>query len=145
MNSQAQMLPPTFIRGFHNEGSNSALQYARLGNTDMVVSNLSLGGSAFGNCFSSMLEEDINAIVKTALKAGINYIDTAPWYGQGLSEKRLGMALKDLPRKAYYIATKVESCWSLFYARLDFCTQWSDYPPMALGSLKCSKSARNTE
>lgn len=42
-----------------------------------------------------------------ALKAGINYIDTAPWYGQGRSEEVLGKALKDVPREAYYIATKV--------------------------------------
>jgi aryl-alcohol dehydrogenase-like predicted oxidoreductase len=42
----------------------------------------------------------------TALKKGINYIDTAAWYGHGLSEKRLGIALKNIPRKAYYIASK---------------------------------------
>lgn len=42
-----------------------------------------------------------------ALKAGINYIDTAPWYGQGRSEEVLGKALRDVPREAYYIATKV--------------------------------------
>lgn len=51
-----------------------------------------------------------NEAIKTihkALKSGINYIDTAPWYGQGKSEELLGEALKDIPRSAYYIATKV--------------------------------------
>lgn len=42
-----------------------------------------------------------------AIKSGINYIDTAPFYGQGKSEQVLGQALKDVPREAYYIATKV--------------------------------------
>lgn len=37
----------------------------------------------------------------------MNYIDTAPYYGQGRSEKILGKALKDVPREAYYIATKI--------------------------------------
>lgn len=37
----------------------------------------------------------------------MNYIDTAPYYGQGSSEKILGKALKGIPREAYYIATKV--------------------------------------
>ena len=47
------------------------------------------------------------ATVHKALKAGINYIDTAPFYGQGRSEEILGMTLKNVPRSAYYLATKV--------------------------------------
>lgn len=45
--------------------------------------------------------------IQSAIKSGINYIDTAPFYGQGRSEQVLGRALKDVPRQAYYIATKV--------------------------------------
>lgn len=45
--------------------------------------------------------------MQEALRKGINYIDTAPWYGQGKSEELLGKALKDVPRSAYYIGTKV--------------------------------------
>jgi len=45
--------------------------------------------------------------VQEAIRSGINYIDTAPFYGQGKSEELLGQALKDVPREAYYIATKV--------------------------------------
>lgn len=44
--------------------------------------------------------------VQEAIKRGINYIDTAPFYGQGDSEKFVGKALKAIPRHAYYIATK---------------------------------------
>ena len=46
-------------------------------------------------------------LLHTALKAGVNYIDTAPWYGNGSSEETLGRALKSVPRDAYYVATKV--------------------------------------
>lgn len=51
-------------------------------------------------------EESINTI-QLAIKRGVNYIDTAYWYGQGDSERLLGKALKDVPRQAYYLATKV--------------------------------------
>ncbi len=37
----------------------------------------------------------------------MNYVDTAPWYGQGKSEEVIGRALEGVPRKAYYVATKV--------------------------------------
>ena len=42
-----------------------------------------------------------------ALKKGINYIDTAPYYGEGKSEEILGQVLKNVPRSVYYIGTKV--------------------------------------
>lgn len=42
-----------------------------------------------------------------AIKSGVNYIDTAPYYGQGRSERIIGKALEGIPREAYYIATKV--------------------------------------
>lgn len=51
--------------------------------------------------------EECKKTVHAALKAGVNYIDTAPWYGHGTSEEILGECLKDVPREAYYIATKV--------------------------------------
>ena len=54
-----------------------------------------------------MDQKVINAIVKKAIKLGVNYVDTAPFYGQGESERRLGIALKNIPRNAFYIATKV--------------------------------------
>lgn len=60
------------------------------------------------------------ATVHKAVKAGINYIDTAPYYGQGRSEEVLGMALKDLPRSAYYVATKVGRYNSTYEGMFDF-------------------------
>ena len=54
-----------------------------------------------------MNQNVVSEMTEKALKSGINFIDTAPWYGQGLSEKRLGVALKNIPRDKYFIATKV--------------------------------------
>ena len=108
--------PDTFVPDFHeknfaNEWKSSGIYYSRLGKTDLIVSNLSLGGAAFGNIYSAMDgavdQNTVNDIVLHSIKSGINYIDTAPFYGQGVSETRLGIALQNIPRNAYYIATKV--------------------------------------
>ena len=65
-----------------------------------------------------MTQETVNEMVLKALKSGINFIDTAPWYGQGVSEERLGVALENVPREKYFIATKVTS--TSFSAFKDF-------------------------
>ena len=46
-------------------------------------------------------------VVHDSIKAGINLIDAAPWYGHGKAEKVLGEAFKDVPRQAFYYTTKV--------------------------------------
>ncbi|PSN47269.1 L-galactose dehydrogenase [Blattella germanica] len=99
----------TFVPGFHDEAAVRRMQYKTLGKTGLQVSYLSLGGGPFGGVsnYGAYEEEEAIATVHEALKQGINYIDTAPWYGFGRSEELLGKALKDVPRKAYYIATKV--------------------------------------
>ena len=50
---------------------------------------------------------DGEAIMDKALRAGINYVDTAPWYGQGKSEEMFGKVLKKFPRESFFISTKV--------------------------------------
>ena len=62
-----------------------------------------------GNIYGKVTQETVNEMVLKALKSGINFIDTAPWYGQGVSEERLGVALQNIPREKYFIATKVTS------------------------------------
>ena len=104
--------PSTFVPTFHkgtrdNYGKSVGIHYTKLGETKLVVSNMSLGGSSFGNIYSDMTQEDVNDIVLNAVMSGINYIDTAPWYGQGQSEARLGVALRNIPRTTFYVATKV--------------------------------------
>ena len=95
------------IPGFHIAERVAKMKYRSLGKTGMNVSILSMGGSAFSNIYGEYNFEETTAVVHNALKWGINYVDTAPWYGQGESEKFLGEALKGVPREAYYIATKV--------------------------------------
>jgi len=100
-------LPETFVKGFHNINDVRKMKYSPLGQTGMNVSQLSFGAAALGGVFrTDFTEQDAVTVLTTALKKGINYIDTAAWYGHGLSEKRLGIALKNVPRNAYYIASK---------------------------------------
>ncbi|XP_055377482.1 uncharacterized protein LOC129609538 isoform X2 [Condylostylus longicornis] len=82
------------------------MEYRSFGKTGLKVSKLSIGGGVFG-CYGSYDENDAIETIHEALKSGINYIDTAPYYGNRESEKFYGKALKNVPRKAYYIATKV--------------------------------------
>lgn len=83
------------------------MQYRKLGNTDMVVSHLGFGASSLGSVFRSTDDEESMKVVDLVVKSGVNYIDTAPWYGQGKSEQVLGKALRGIPRSSYYLATKV--------------------------------------
>lgn len=68
---------------------------------------LGFGGAGLGNLFSEVPEEQAHAAVTAAWDRGIRYYDTAPHYGLGLSERRLGAALREHPRDAYLISTKV--------------------------------------
>ena len=93
--------------GFHDLARVAKMLYRPLGSTGMVTSILSIGGSGFGNVYGSIDSKESVRVLHKALQWGINYIDTAPWYGQGESERFLGEALKGVPREAYFIATKV--------------------------------------
>ena len=73
----------------------------------MELSLISMGGSGYGNVYGQINEAQSLDSVHYAIDRGINYIDTAYWYGQGSSEQFLGKALKDIPREKYYIGTKV--------------------------------------
>ncbi|XP_050042984.1 uncharacterized protein [Dermacentor andersoni] len=80
----------------------------RFGSTDIMVPELSFGASGLGLVKEgSAEEEEAVAAVRNALRCGVNYFDTAPWYGQGRSEEVLGKALQGLSRDAFYAATKV--------------------------------------
>ncbi len=78
-----------------------------LGNTGIEVSILGLGAAPLGNLFKDVPQAQAIDTIHASLDAGITFLDTAPKYGNGLSEKRLGMALKDVPRDSYILATKV--------------------------------------
>jgi len=79
----------------------------RLGGSPVFVTELSFGGAAIGNLFTEVTDDDARAAVDAAWDGGIRTFDTAPHYGLGLSERRLGGALRHRPRDQYVISTKV--------------------------------------
>lgn len=71
------------------------------------LGRIGLGGAPLGNLFSEVSDEDAAGALDAAWEAGIRYFDTAPHYGLGLSERRLGAALRRRPRAEAWISTKV--------------------------------------
>jgi D-threo-aldose 1-dehydrogenase len=78
-----------------------------IGRTGLVVSELGFGCTALGNMFRSLDDASAFAAVDAAAACGITYYDTAPMYGLGLSEVRLGQAIKPLAREGLVISSKV--------------------------------------
>jgi D-threo-aldose 1-dehydrogenase len=78
-----------------------------LGHGGLRVSALALGTAPLGNLFAPVAEEDAAATVGSALEAGLTYVDTAPHYGLGLAERRLGRLLAGVPRDRFVVSTKV--------------------------------------
>ena len=75
--------------------------------THVALSELSLGCAQLGNLFREVSDADCRATVDAAWELGIRYFDTAPHYGLGLSERRLGAALASRPREDYVLSSKV--------------------------------------
>src|SRR3954453_6450684 len=91
------------------------MRYHLLGNTGLYVSQLCLGAMTFGGgsgmwqAIGMLGQSESQALVSTALDAGVNFIDTADVYSEGDSERLLGAALRSLarPREQIVVATKV--------------------------------------
>jgi len=71
------------------------------------LGKLGFGGAGIGNLYRALPDGEALATVLAAWDAGIRYFDTAPHYGLGLSEQRLGAVLRDKPREEFVISTKV--------------------------------------
>jgi D-threo-aldose 1-dehydrogenase len=71
------------------------------------VTELSLGCAQLGNLYRAITDEQAHATIEAAWAQGIRYFDTAPHYGLGLSERRLGAAVAGRPRSDYVLSTKV--------------------------------------
>jgi aryl-alcohol dehydrogenase-like predicted oxidoreductase len=84
-----------------------AMQTRRLGKTDLELPILGFGASSLGQEFRRVALSDALASVHVALECGLNFIDTAPFYGRGMSEVLLGIALRDVPRESYTLCTKL--------------------------------------
>jgi len=78
-----------------------------LGKTGLHLPILSFGASPLGQEFRKVKLDEALQSVRVALDCGLNFIDTSPFYGRGMSEILLGIALQDVPRDSYILCTKL--------------------------------------
>lgn len=83
------------------------MQFRPLGSTGLQFSWLSFGASSLGAEFRAIDLGEAMRAVRVALDLGMNFIDTSPYYGRGLSECLLGPTLREVPRDRYYLGTKL--------------------------------------
>jgi aryl-alcohol dehydrogenase-like predicted oxidoreductase len=83
------------------------MQTRPLGKTGLQLPILAFGASSLGAEFRSVTLDEVLASVRVALDCGMNFIDTSPFYGRGMSEVLLGIALKGVPRDSYRLCTKL--------------------------------------
>lgn len=83
------------------------MQTRPLGNTGLNLPILSFGASSLGQEFRSVDINEAMRAVHVALDCGMNFIDTSPFYGRGMSEVLLGVALKEVPRDKYILGSKL--------------------------------------
>ena len=79
----------------------------QIGKTDVRVTALGLGGTAYAGMYEAVSDSAAAEAIAAAYVRGIRYFDTAPLYGHGSSELRLGAALQSRPRDSFVISTKV--------------------------------------
>jgi D-threo-aldose 1-dehydrogenase len=78
-----------------------------LGRTGLEVTRLAFGGASIGGLFKWVEDDDAIGVIRHAWSLGVRYFDTAPLYGYGASERRIGRALADRPRDDFVLSTKV--------------------------------------
>jgi aryl-alcohol dehydrogenase-like predicted oxidoreductase len=83
------------------------MQTRPLGTTGLSLPILGFGASSLGQEFRNVTVEEALRSVRVALDCGLNLIDTSPFYGRGMSEVLLGVALKGVPRGQYTLCTKL--------------------------------------
>ena len=83
------------------------MEYRTLGQTGLKLPALSFGASSLGAEFRSVDIQEAMSAVHAALDVGMNFIDTSPFYGRGMSEVLLGVALRGVPRDKYLLGTKL--------------------------------------
>ncbi|EWY39078.1 hypothetical protein N825_08730 [Skermanella stibiiresistens SB22] len=79
----------------------------RIGTSDVAVSPLGFGGNVLGNLYDTVDEDAALDTVAAAYESGVRLFDTAPLYGHGLSEHRIGTALRRYPRDGFVLSSKV--------------------------------------
>ncbi len=73
----------------------------------LEIPQLAIGTSAFGGLFAAVSDSEVAQVVESSIEHGINFFDTAPHYGKGSAEKRLGKVIKAYPRESLVISSKV--------------------------------------
>ncbi len=82
-------------------------QSRRVGRTSLSVTTLGLGTATMGGSRIPVTRAESEAMVRAAWDAGVRYVDTAPFYGVGAAERRVGDALREQPRNEWVLSTKV--------------------------------------
>src|SRR5207247_8117443 len=83
------------------------MKFRPLGRTGLKLSWLTFGASSLGQEFRPVDLNEALRSVHVALDLGMNFIDTSPFYGRGMSECLLGVALRGVPRDQYLLGTKL--------------------------------------
>ena len=73
----------------------------------LQIPEFGIGTSPFGGLFASVSESAVADVISTSMELGLNYFDTAPHYGMGSAEVRLGRNINHLPRSSFIVSTKV--------------------------------------
>ena len=79
----------------------------KIGNTNIEITELGMGTAPIGGWPIEVSENDAFNTLERAWEKGIRYFDTAPLYGSGMAEERLGKFIKNKNRKEFVVATKV--------------------------------------
>ena len=79
----------------------------KFGRIGLTVTDMGFGAAPIGNFLRPIPEETADAMVQRAWAAGMRYFDTAPYYGHGLSESRVGYSLRWKPREQFVVSSKV--------------------------------------
>jgi aryl-alcohol dehydrogenase-like predicted oxidoreductase len=83
------------------------MERRRLGNTGLEVAQIAYGTASLGQEYGRIELTDALRVVPAVIDAGIDLIDTAPYYGRGMSEVLLGLALRGIPRERYKLCSKL--------------------------------------
>lgn len=83
------------------------MRMRQLGSTSLRIAEVGVGCGTLGNLYREVSDAVAEAVVDCAWEAGLRYFDTAPFYGLGLSEMRVGAALSKYPRNGFVVSSKV--------------------------------------
>ncbi len=85
----------------------NTLPSAPVGNTSLRVTRLGMGTAVIGNLYATLSDAEAHEAVQRCYEGGVRFFDTAPLYGAGEAERRLGAAIRGIPRDDVVIETKV--------------------------------------